>query len=225
MMNKYLAGQVGEAARIHIGLLPLMKVLFVVSNPVPVKYALNKAGFRAGKYDVLVATDMEVAAVEVTSHALALGRVAGSRFAVAAFTNLSQDHLDFPRRRLLRAKASLFSPEMAERAVIWVDHRAGERLASETALPVTTVGLRRPAAITALDLTMGLRGSAFLLAGVGDPIPVRLSLAGEFNVANALVAAGVAAVLGIPSIASPPASGQSPRCRAFESSRQEGLPW
>ena len=149
----------------------------------------------------MVSAGVEVAAVEVSSHALALGRVAGSRFAVAAFTNLSQDHLDFhpDMEAYYRAKASLFSPEMAERAVIWVDHRAGERLASETALPVTTVGLRRPAAITALDLTMRLRGSAFLLAGVGDPIPVRLGLAGEFNVANALVAAGVAAALGIPS--------------------------
>jgi 4-hydroxy-tetrahydrodipicolinate synthase len=49
MMNKYLAGKTGEAACLHIGLLPLMKVLFVVSNPVPVKYALNKVGFRVGK--------------------------------------------------------------------------------------------------------------------------------------------------------------------------------
>jgi 4-hydroxy-tetrahydrodipicolinate synthase len=49
MINKYLAGQVAEAAALHNRLLPLMDVMFVVSNPVPVKYALNKAGFRAGK--------------------------------------------------------------------------------------------------------------------------------------------------------------------------------
>jgi 4-hydroxy-tetrahydrodipicolinate synthase len=49
MINKYLAGKVNEAAAIHLNLMPLMKVLFVVSNPVPVKYALNQAGFQVGK--------------------------------------------------------------------------------------------------------------------------------------------------------------------------------
>jgi 4-hydroxy-tetrahydrodipicolinate synthase len=49
MINKYLAGKVSEAAAIHIHLIPLIKALFVVSNPVPVKYALNQVGFRVGK--------------------------------------------------------------------------------------------------------------------------------------------------------------------------------
>ena len=79
----------------------------------------------------MVAAGVEVAAVEVSSHALALGRVAGSRFAVAAFTNLSQDHLDFhaDMEDYFRAKASLFTPDLAARAVIWVDDPYGERLA------------------------------------------------------------------------------------------------
>ena len=49
MINKYLAGKVNEAAAIHLNLMPLMKVLFIVSNPVPVKFALNEVGFRVGK--------------------------------------------------------------------------------------------------------------------------------------------------------------------------------
>jgi 4-hydroxy-tetrahydrodipicolinate synthase len=49
MINKYLAGRVSEAAAIHLNLMPLMKVLFIVSNPVPVKYALNQIGFRVGQ--------------------------------------------------------------------------------------------------------------------------------------------------------------------------------
>jgi 4-hydroxy-tetrahydrodipicolinate synthase len=49
MINKYLAGKVADAAAIHINLIPLIKALFVVSNPVPVKYALNQIGFRVGK--------------------------------------------------------------------------------------------------------------------------------------------------------------------------------
>ncbi len=49
MINKYLAGEVNEAAAIHLNLMPLMKVLFIISNPVPVKFALNEVGFRVGK--------------------------------------------------------------------------------------------------------------------------------------------------------------------------------
>ena len=149
----------------------------------------------------MVAGGVQMAAVEVSSHALALGRVAGSHFAVAAFTNLSQDHLDFHRdmEDYYRAKASLFFPGLAERAVVWVDDPAGERLAAETPLPVTRVGRHQSAAVTAEDLALGLRDSRFTLVGVGPAVSVRLPLAGEFNVANALVAAAVAAVLGIPS--------------------------
>ncbi len=49
MINKYLAGKVNDAAAIHLNLMPLMKVLFIISNPVPVKFALNEVGFRVGK--------------------------------------------------------------------------------------------------------------------------------------------------------------------------------
>jgi 4-hydroxy-tetrahydrodipicolinate synthase len=49
MINKYLAGKVNEAAAIHLNLMPLMKVLFIVSNPVPVKFALNQIGFYVGR--------------------------------------------------------------------------------------------------------------------------------------------------------------------------------
>lgn len=64
MINKYLAGKVNEAAAIHLNLIPLIKALFVVSNPVPVKYALNQIGFRVGKPRLpLVEPDAKSAAV------------------------------------------------------------------------------------------------------------------------------------------------------------------
>jgi len=147
----------------------------------------------------MVAAGVGVAAVEVSSHALTLGRVAASRFAVAAFTNLGRDHLDFHRdmEDYFRAKASLFVPELARRAVIWVDDPWGARLAREARLPVIRVGRQSPAEITAAEVDLRLSGSSFLLVGGGAPTPVRLRLAGEFNLANALVAAGIAAALGI----------------------------
>ncbi len=64
MIEKYLAGKVNEAAAIHLNLVPLVKALFVVSNPVPVKYALNEIGFYVGKPRLpLVEPDEKSAAV------------------------------------------------------------------------------------------------------------------------------------------------------------------
>jgi UDP-N-acetylmuramoyl-L-alanyl-D-glutamate--2,6-diaminopimelate ligase len=147
----------------------------------------------------MVAGGVDVAAVEVSSHALVLGRVAGSRFAVAAFTNLSQDHLDFhpDMESYYLAKAALFAPGLAERAVVWVDNPWGERLAAECPLPVTRAGWRLPADISAAGVDLRIDGSTFLLVGAGPAVQVRLRLAGEFNVSNALVAAGIASALGI----------------------------
>jgi 4-hydroxy-tetrahydrodipicolinate synthase len=64
MMNKFLAGKIEEAAAIHLNLMPLVKALFIVSNPVPVKYALNQVGFRVGKPRLpLVEPDARSAAI------------------------------------------------------------------------------------------------------------------------------------------------------------------
>ena len=66
--------------------------------------------------------------MEVSSHALALGRTTGSRFDVAAFTNFGRDHLDFHGdvESYFEAKASLFTADLADRAVINIDDAAGE---------------------------------------------------------------------------------------------------
>ncbi|MBN2114292.1 MAG: UDP-N-acetylmuramoyl-L-alanyl-D-glutamate--2,6-diaminopimelate ligase [Acidimicrobiia bacterium] len=171
----------------------------VAGEEVPVSRTTPEAADFQRLLARMVAAGVEVAAVEVSSHALTLGRVAGSRFAVAAFTNLSQDHLDFhpDMEAYFQAKASLFGPGLARRAVIWVDDPYGERLAATTPLPVTRVALGAPADITATDVALRLDGSSFRLLGAGPAVMVRLHLPGSFNVANALVAAGIAADLGI----------------------------
>ncbi|HSG79487.1 MAG TPA: Mur ligase family protein, partial [Acidimicrobiia bacterium] len=93
----------------------------------------------ASDFQRLLATMVEgavdVAAVEVSSHALALGRVAATRFRVGAFTNLSPDHLDFhaDMEAYFATKAALF--EQAEQAVVWVDDPAGARLAGSLRIP------------------------------------------------------------------------------------------
>jgi UDP-N-acetylmuramoyl-L-alanyl-D-glutamate--2,6-diaminopimelate ligase len=132
-------------------------------------------------------------AMEVSSHALALHRVDGTWFAVAVFTNLSRDHLDFHADLddYFEAKARLFTPDRCGHAVVDVDGRYGRELARRTqAAGIPTTPFR---AADAADLNISAAGSRFRWHGV----PVQLGLGGRFNVANALAAAEAAAVLGV----------------------------
>ena len=138
-------------------------------------------------------------AMEVSSHALALGRVAGTRFAVGAFTNLSQDHLDFHRDMddYFEAKATLFDGR-AEQGVVCVDDDWGRRLAARTpsAVTVSTTGV---ADWCATDLVTGADGTqTFTVVGPEGARPARLLLPGAFNVANALVALACLHAVGVP---------------------------
>jgi UDP-N-acetylmuramoyl-L-alanyl-D-glutamate--2,6-diaminopimelate ligase len=130
-----------------------------------------------------------VVALEVSSHALDQRRVDGLQFAVAAFTNLSHDHLDYhlTMENYFAAKASLFTSEHAARAVIWCDDPYGERLAEMTTLPSTRV--RRS---DAKDVVTSLHGTMFFWRGhlVNTP------LVGDYNVDNALMAMEVLRALG-----------------------------
>ena len=142
---------------------------------------------------------VEVAAVEVSSHALAMGRVEGTRFAVVAFTNLSHDHLEFhgDMEAYFAVKASLFAGSWADAAVVWVDDPAGRRIARETSFEATTVGRSVDADLRVVDEMGTIDGTCFTIAESGDQHRIDLALAGEFNVANAAVAAGCALRIGI----------------------------
>jgi len=153
----------------------------------------------------MVGAGVTAAAMEVSSHGLALGRVRGTRFGVAAFTNLTQDHLDFHRdlEDYFAAKASLFDPVCTAHAVINVDDPYGERLAvmaRERGLAVDTVSnLGRPhASVAAQDVVLAPGGSTFAAVIDGERVAVRVTLPGVFNVANALLALVASVRLGVP---------------------------
>jgi len=148
----------------------------------------------------MVDRDVDVVSVEVSSHALTLGRVDETRFEVAAFTNLTQDHLDFhgDMETYFAAKASLFTPERARRAVICVDDPYGRRLVASTALPVLTVGTAGDADLRAEIGASRIDGTDIVVVFPdGARRSVRLPLPGRFTVANALVAAGCGLSLGM----------------------------
>lgn len=143
--------------------------------------------------------DVTACAMEVSSHALVLGRVDGVRFDVAVFTNLGRDHLDFHRdvEDYFQAKASLFTPEHASRGLVCTDDEHGRRLAAEAPIPVRTYAVNGPADWSVADVELGADGSRFTVLGPdGVRISAAVPLPGDFNVANALAAIASAAEAG-----------------------------
>jgi UDP-N-acetylmuramoyl-L-alanyl-D-glutamate--2,6-diaminopimelate ligase len=137
---------------------------------------------------------VEVVAMEVSSHALDQDRVGGVRFDAVAFTNLSQDHLDYhgSMEAYFAAKALLFRPEQTEHAVLNADVPEGQRLRRHD-VPATTYGVTEDADVRATDVELSAAGVAFRVGDVG----VRSPLRGAFNVSNALAAFATARTLGI----------------------------
>ena len=167
----------------------------VAGAALPSAFTTPEAPDLQALFAVMLEEGVTDVAMEVSSHALALGRVGGTRFAVGAFTNLSQDHLDFhaDMEDYFEAKASLFAPGRTERAVICVDDEWGGRLAARTpgAVTVSTAigSASGRADWRARDVVVDPDGTQHFTATTPrGPLPVRLRLPGPFNVANALVA-------------------------------------
>lgn len=146
----------------------------------------------------MVSSGVDVVAIEVSSHALVLERAAGTHFAVAAFTNLGHDHLDFHHdmEEYFAAKSRLFTPGFADRAIVWVEDDFGARLSRSIRIPVTTVGWA-DADIIATGIEGDLSGSDFTLVRGHEATPAHIDIGGRFNVANAAVAAACGFDLGL----------------------------
>ena len=139
--------------------------------------------------------------MEVSSHALMLGRVTGSDFDVAAFTNLSQDHLDFhpTMEDYFQAKALFFDPASelrAKRSVICVDDEWGRRMAELAEAPVT-VATTGGADVTAELVRIDDQGRQRIQLTADDSYEFTLPMPGAFNVANAALAAAIAQTAGV----------------------------
>lgn len=152
---------------------------------------------------------VKVCAMEVSSHALDLGRVKGCFFRTAIFTNLSRDHLDYHQTmdRYLAAKGLLFSrlgngsceeESLRQFAVLNADDPASETLAALTAAQVVTYGFGEAADVRAERMAIHMKGTSFLLKTPAGEMDVHMKLIGKFNVLNALAATAAALLEGIP---------------------------
>jgi UDP-N-acetylmuramoyl-L-alanyl-D-glutamate--2,6-diaminopimelate ligase len=153
---------------------------------------------------VMVERGVDTVVMEVSSHALTLGRVDAVHFAVGGFTNLSRDHLDFhpTMQDYLDAKAKLFVPESATHAdtsVICVDDDAGRTIAGRAVNPTTvSAGGRKANWAVESVRTVALGGQEFVAV---DPSGVhhglRIALPGRYNVANGLLALALLDAVGV----------------------------
>jgi UDP-N-acetylmuramoyl-L-alanyl-D-glutamate--2,6-diaminopimelate ligase len=150
-------------------------------------------------FAVMVEQGVTHVPMEVSSHALALGRVNGTRFTVGAFTNLSQDHLDFHRdmEEYFAAKSLLFDGRSTTEIVV-VDSAWGQALVKPHTITVATEP-GAEATWTANELTSTPTGKqSFTLRGPGGRTArAELPLPGTFNVANALLAAAILDASGV----------------------------
>jgi UDP-N-acetylmuramoyl-L-alanyl-D-glutamate--2,6-diaminopimelate ligase len=138
-------------------------------------------------------------AMEVSSHALSLNRVDGIRFDVAAFTNLTQDHLDFhsDMEDYFQSKRRLFVGDRARASVVNFDDEYGARLIAELDCVTYSATGDERAELRARELSFDGSGARFVLVSPESELPVRLPLPGRFNVENALCALSCARALGI----------------------------
>jgi UDP-N-acetylmuramoyl-L-alanyl-D-glutamate--2,6-diaminopimelate ligase len=135
-------------------------------------------------------------AMEVSSHALAFDRVGGITYDVAAFTNLSHDHLDLhgSMTSYFETKATLFTAARSRIGVVNADDPWGQQLLGTASVPIRTYGSINPADRAVTQVEAGRDGSSFLFAG----LPVRIRLLGAFNVSNAACALTMAELAGVP---------------------------
>ena len=152
----------------------------------------------------MVEQDVDTVVMEVSSHALTLGRVDGVQFAVGGFTNLSRDHLDFhpTMEDYFDAKARLFDPESATHAdvsVVCVDDDAGQAIAALAHDPVTVSATGRDADWRVEDVRTVDRGAQefFAVDPAGVHHGLRIGLPGRYNVANCLLAVALLDAVGV----------------------------
>nr|WP_245347122.1 UDP-N-acetylmuramoyl-L-alanyl-D-glutamate--2,6-diaminopimelate ligase [Arthrobacter stackebrandtii] len=190
------------------GLIGTIEIL-AGGQAVPSKLTTPESTDVHGLLALMAEKGLDAASMEVSSHALAFGRVDAVEFSVAGFTNLTQDHLDLHggMEGYYSTKAALFTPAHTRHAVITVDDAWGRRMAAEASVPTTTLAtaqpqpegapatdsLGTPADALADWQVRSVRrdgvGSRFGLHGPrGAVLTVRTGLPGDFNVANAALA-------------------------------------
>ena len=141
-----------------------------------------------------------VVSMEVSAHAIEMGRLEGVHFEAGCYTNLSQDHLDLfgTMDRYFQCKKSFFRPEWISNAAINADDDTSKEILRDIAVPHSTYGICNNADIFARDIEITEEGVSFRMKLFDvNEVPVKLQLTGMFNVYNALAAAAMGLIMGV----------------------------
>lgn len=172
-----------------------------VTNTTPESVVLQQ------NFSRMVDKGVQTAIMEVSSHALDLGRVRGCDFDVAVFTNLTQDHLDYHKTmdEYRRAKGLLFAQlggafhyERPKFAVLNIDDEASEAYVRSTAAHILTYGIESCADVKAENIEMTNKGTVFTLVTPVGKAEIVTKFIGRFSVYNLLAAAAAAIACDIP---------------------------
>jgi UDP-N-acetylmuramoyl-L-alanyl-D-glutamate--2,6-diaminopimelate ligase len=195
-----LLHQIMSAAGRESGLIGTVETL-IGAEVIPSKRTTPESTELQALSAVMRERHMRNLVMEVSSHAISLERIRGSHFAVVAFTNLSQDHLDFHKtmQAYFEAKAKLFTFEFADLAVINIDDSYGVKLAELTELPVMTVSRdNQNASWHYASITKDYIGAHVAIRGSGGIlIEGKVHLHGGYNFDNLLMAVAIASESGI----------------------------
>jgi UDP-N-acetylmuramoyl-L-alanyl-D-glutamate--2,6-diaminopimelate ligase len=174
--------------------------IFEVKNTTPESLTLQKT------FKQMVDEQVDTAVMEVSSHALVYGRVHGTDYNVAVFTNLTQDHLDYHKtmEEYRKAKGLLFSQlgnafnhDKPKFAVLNADDPASEEFAKITSAHILTYGIDNHADLQATNISMTASGTSFDLISPFGVRNVNIQLIGKFSIYNVLASIGSALVSGI----------------------------
>ncbi|MEH7882870.1 UDP-N-acetylmuramoyl-L-alanyl-D-glutamate--2,6-diaminopimelate ligase [Bacillus sp. JJ1609] len=175
--------------------------IFEVKNTTPESLTLQKT------FKKMVDEQVKTAVMEVSSHALVYGRVHGTDYNVAVFTNLTQDHLDYHKtmEEYRKAKGLLFSqlgnafnhadPKFA---ILNSDDPTSEEFAMLTSAHILTYGIDNHADLQATNISMTASGTSFDLVSPFGIRRVNIQLIGKFSIYNVLASIGAALVSGLP---------------------------
>lgn len=201
----YLIKAILEEAGYKVGLIGTIQSL-IGQQAIPVKNTTPESLDLQCLLRKMVDEKIDYAVMEVSSHALSIGRVAGCEYDTAIFTNLTRDHLDFHMtfENYAAAKAILFAglgkeayKKGEKTAVINLDDHYGSFMVDHTAAKVMTYGIQQTSLIRAENVQVTARGTSFIAAMPKGEIPLQLKITGMFNVYNTLAAIGAGLAEGI----------------------------
>lgn len=147
----------------------------------------------------MLSCGVEYVVIEVSAHAIYYQKIAGIKFDIGVFTNISNEHLDFfgDMENYAHVKKSFFSANYVKECVVNIDDDLGMQIAYDSDIPCVSFGLTRPANIFAVDIMTSIDIMTFVVNAFDDILRIKTYLIGDYNVYNIMASIGVCRLLGL----------------------------